>query len=646
MAVSSMQAVNVIGLMEHIDEAITVLGESGVFQPDEVTNFYKDVTGFTHLQTKNSYAEPLTNLKAALNLAKKKIPITDVSDFSPSFEELESFSETTTAEIDSLIDERETAKAKLDSAKHNLSIAEHFAGMDVEIQKVLDMEFMKARFGRLPKDSIQKLEAYKDNEYVDFAICTEDKTHSWGVYFAPIDMVDEIDKIFEGLYFEPTDLVGDNETPSQKIRDYKTAIPIYEQEIAEADKHMNEYFYANSDMISRYLSKLEELYLYAGIRSKALQHNNSFIIVGWVPDENKKELKKQLKQIRSIELDFSDAKDELDKHPPVKLKNCFLAKPFEYYTDMFGVPKYNEIDPTLFVAITYIVIFGIMFADLGQGFCLLLAGILMWKIKKMPIGKILISCSVSAMIFGTIFGSVFGFEHALDWFFAMLGFKEKPMQVMEPKHTMSIIFVAIGIGITLMVVAMLLNIYTSIRQRNLGSALFGTSGLAGMVFYCSVIAGIVCELFLGIHLMTIAYILGLIVLPFILIFFAEPLGDLVNGEKDWQPESWGGYIVENLFESIEVILGYVTNTMSFLRVGAFVLVHAGMMTVVFVLANTVGPEYSVGYFIVVIIGNIIVMALEALLVSIQVLRLEYYEMFSRFYSGEGRPFEPVKIKTE
>ena len=197
-----------------------------------------------------------------------------------------------------------------------------------------------------------------------------------------------------------------------------------------------------------------------------------------------------------------------------------------------------------------------------------------------------------------------------------------------------------------MVVAMLLNIYTSIRQRDLGSALFGTSGLAGMVFYCSVIAGIVCELFLGIHLMTIAYILGLIVLPFILIFFAEPLGDLVNGEKDWQPESWGGYIVENLFESIEVILGYVTNTMSFLRVGAFVLVHAGMMTVVFVLANTVGPEYSIGYFIVVIIGNIIVMALEALLVSIQVLRLEYYEMFSRFYSGEGRPFEPVKIKTE
>ena len=80
--------------------------------------------------------------------------------------------------------------------------------------------------------------------------------------------------------------------------------------------------------------------------------------------------------------------------------------------------------------------------------------------------------------------------------------------------------------------------------------------------------------------------------------------------------------------------------MSFLRVGAFVLVHAGMMLVVFVLAETVG---GFGYWAIVVIGNALVMVLEALLVAIQVLRLEYYEMFSRFYTGEGRPFEPVSL---
>ena len=640
MAVSSLQALNVIGLMEHIDEAITALGESGVFQPDDVSNFYDNVQDFTHLQTKNTFAEPLTNLKAALNQTKRSFPLTDVSDFSPSVEDLENFSAVTTADIDALIDKRETAAAKLNEVRQNLSVTSHFVGMGVEIEKVLKMKYMKARFGRLPKDSMSKLEAYRDNEYVDFAVCTEDKTHCWGVYFAPFDVVEEIDKIFEALFFERCNLVSENETPRERIEDYKKEIPALEANVKKAQAELDKYLDENKEQITNYLSKLEELYLYASIRSKALQYNNSFIIVGWVPTENKKQLSRKLKKIRSIEVDFSDAKNELDKRPPVRLKNCFLAKPFEFYTEMYGVPKYNEIDPTLFVAITYIVLFGIMFADLGQGLILSIVGLLMYKIKKMKIGKILFPCGLSAAVFGTIFGSLFGFEHQLDPLFRMVGFEEKPIEVMASKNTNTIILGAIGIGVFLLIIAMFLNVYTSFRQKNIGRALFSTSGIAGIILYCATVFGLVAELFLGMHVMTLPYILGLIVFPFLLVFFAEPLSDLVNGEKDWQPESWGGYIVENLFESIEVLLGYVTNTMSFLRVGAFVLVHAGMMLVVFVLAETVG---GVGYWVIIVIGNALVMVLEALLVAIQVLRLEYYEMFSRFYSGEGRPFEPVKL---
>ena len=148
---------------------------------------------------------------------------------------------------------------------------------------------------------------------------------------------------------------------------------------------------------------------------------------------------------------------------------------------------------------------------------------------------------------------------------------------------------------------------------------------------------------MGLQVFSLAYILCLVVLPYLLIFFGEPLGLLITGEKDWQPESWGGYILEHAIESIEFLLEYVTNTVSFLRVGAFVLVHAGMMTVVFVLAQT-AP--AVAYWPVVVFGNVFVMVLEALLVAIQVLRLEYYEMFSRFYSGEGRPYEPVKLNID
>ncbi len=640
MAVSSMQAVNVIGLMEHIDEAITVLGESGVFHPDEVTNFYSDIMGFTHLQTKNSYAEPLTMLKSSLNQTKRSFPLKDVSDFSPSLEELESFSATTTREIDALIDKRETSAAQLEQAKQNLSIAQHFSGLDVEIEKVLSMRYMKARFGRLPKDSLQKLEAYKDYEYVDFAVCTEDKTHSWGAYFAPKEQVEEIDKIFEGLYFEPAGLVGEDETPSEKIKEYEEQIPVLETEVKTAQKKLDKYLDENKEQITRYLSKLEELYLYAGIRSKALQHNNSFIIVGWIPTENKKQLKRRLKKIKSIELDFSNAKDELDKHPPVKLKNCFLARPFEFYTEMYGVPKYNEIDPSLFIAITYIIIFGIMFADVGQGICLSIVGVLMWKLKGMKIGKVLAPCGISSACFGLVFGSVFGFEHVLDAVYFTLGFKGKPIEVMTSESIISILLAAVAIGILLVITAMCLNVYSSIKQGNIGHALFSSNGIAGIIFYSALVFGMVAQLMLNWKVFNLPYIIGLIVIPFLLIFFEEPLGGLISRSPDWKPESWGSYILEHIIESIMVLLEYVTNTVSFLRVGAFVLVHVGMMMVVFVLADTAGP---VAYWPIVVFGNAFVMVLEALLVAIQVLRLEYYEMFSRFYSGEGRAFEPVKL---
>lgn len=643
MAVLSIRAVNIIGLTKYIDEVITVLGESGVFHPDEVSTFYTELQEFTHVPTNNTYAEHLTNLKSALNRTKFDCRVGEVNDYAPSAEELGSLSDSIAADIDLLSNKKEAVRAQLREAKRNYNVARHFSGLDVEIGEVLKLKYMKARFGKLPKDSMSKLSLYKNNQYVDFVVCTEDRTHCWGVYFTPADQAEKIDRIFEGLYFEPVELVGGNETPGQRIEIYKEQIPALEQELKEAQEKIDRYLKDNEEMISRCLSKLEEIVLYMGIRSKALQHGNSFIIVGWVPSENAGEIKKRLTKIRSVELDFSDAKKELDKRPPVKLKNVFFAKPFEFYTEMYGVPKYNEIDPTTFVAITYIIIFGIMFADLGQGFILSIVGWLMWKIRKMKIGKILLPCGISSMVFGTLFGSVFGFEHLLDPMYRSMGYKEKPFEVMASQNTNLIIFAAIGIGVMLLIVAMFFNVYSSLKQKNYGRALFSTSGVAGILFYGSLVFGLVSEMFLGIHVMTAPYIIGLVVVPFILIFFSEPLTELVNGEKDWQPESWGGYIVEKLFESIEILLSYVTNTMSFLRVGAFVLVHAGMMMVVFVLAETVG---GAGYWVIVVIGNALVMVLEALLVAIQVLRLEYYELFSRFYSGEGRPFEPVRFNAE
>lgn len=140
--------------------------------------------------------------------------------------------------------------------------------------------------------------------------------------------------------------------------------------------------------------------------------------------------------------------------------------------------------------------------------------------------------------------------------------------------------------------------------------------------------------------MNSAYIFGLIVLPLIVILFREVLGGFMEGKPDWKPEHWGETIMQNLFEVFEFILSYLTNTISFIRVGAFVLVHAGMMSVVFTLAEMFS---GVGFAIVVLIGNAFIIALEGLLSGVQSLRLEFYEMFSRFYNGSGHPFIPVAV---
>ncbi|MEE1076490.1 MAG: V-type ATPase 116kDa subunit family protein, partial [Acutalibacteraceae bacterium] len=375
-------------------------------------------------------------------------------------------------------------------------------------------------------------------------------------------------------------------------------------------------------------------------------NKDSFVLCGWVPAENLKAVEKKLDKVKSVEWHIDDASNHIEKSPPVKLKSNWFSKPYKFYVDMYGVPAYNEIDPTTFVAITYTILFGIMFGDFGHGIVLTIAGAIMYKLKDMKVGKVLIPCGISSSLFGILFGSLFGFEEAFDGFYeTVFGLEGKPIHVMG-ENIIDVIIASVAIGVLLVITSMCLNIYTSLKQKNMGKALFGSSGVAGLVLYSTACAGIVSLLVLKVNIFNIVTIPLLIVLPLVLIFMAEPFGRLVEGKKDWKPEKWGEYCTQNGFEMFEVILSYLSNTMSFLRVGAFVMVHAGLMMVVFILIELVGGVASIGGIAILVFGNLFVIALEALLVSIQTLRLEFYEMFSRFYSGSGREFTAIRLEKQ
>ncbi|MGE0003891.1 MAG: V-type ATPase 116kDa subunit family protein, partial [Candidatus Izemoplasmatales bacterium] len=184
-----------------------------------------------------------------------------------------------------------------------------------------------------------------------------------------------------------------------------------------------------------------------------------------------------------------------------------------------------------------------------------------------------------------------------------------------------------------------INIYLQYKKKKYVEMVLSHNGFAGLLFYLYFLGGLLLKLVFTINIFTaIPLILG-IAIPLLLIFFKEPIERKLHKKKMF-PSGFGGFFVEGFFELFEVVLSYVSNTMSFMRVGGFVLSHAGMMLVVYTLMGMVPA--GVASTIVFLIGNLFVMGLEGLIVGIQVLRLEFYEMFSRYYEGDGVPFTSLK----
>ncbi|HEX3038725.1 MAG TPA: V-type ATPase 116kDa subunit family protein [Caproiciproducens sp.] len=647
MAVLKVEVVSIIGRMADLDKVTALCGRSCVFHPDNALSFYSDTADFTPLNEENPYLQPLQQLTASLGGAKKKLELLSADEvekinFSP--DDFHSYVETITTSFNDLLKQRADAQEKIQYYTQQIEDFSHFIGLNLNLDEIQECEYIKVRFGSLPKESYSKLASYKENPYIVFFPCTSDDTHFWGVYFSPIDMVSEVDRIFASLYFEKTQLTEMTGSPELAVEGLRSKRDEEISKIQRVDEKFDELWKNSKEVCQKLYSWLTEQSVYFGIRRYAARYNESFILTGWIPAEKESLIKAELDKIESVEYSFEGAEEEKTHSPPVKLKNKALFKPFEFFIDMYGLPAYDEIDPTPFVAITYILLFGIMFGDLGQGICVSLVGWYMWNKMKMKLGRILIPCGISSAIFGTVFGSVFGFENALNPLYKLLlGMDEKPIEVMKPATTNMIIYSAVGIGVLLVIVAILINIYSSLRRKRYESALFGPNGVAGLIFYGSLIVGFGGQIVFGWKIVSPVFILCFIILPLVSMLFREVLGKLAERRPDWKPESWGEYITQNFFEVFEFLLSFATNTMSFLRVGAFVLVHAGMMMVVFTLAQM---GSGIGYLLVIIIGNLFVMALEGLLVGIQVLRLEFYEMFSRFFDGDGRPFDPVVVRAE
>ena len=256
---------------------------------------------------------------------------------------------------------------------------------------------------------------------------------------------------------------------------------------------------------------------------------------------------------------------------------------------------------------------------------------------KLNLAGIVSVAGLFSTFFGWMFGSIFGFEDIIEakWLRPISHMTNLPF--IGKLNTVFIVAVAFGMGIILL--SMVFHIINALRAHDAENAWFDANGLAGLVFFGSVTAVLV--LFMTGHKTPAGIVMAVMFgVPLILMVLKEPLAKKIEKSTEKMTEGKVMFFVQGFFELFETLLSYFSNSLSFVRIGAFAVSHAAMMEVVLMLA---GAEAGTPNWLIVVLGNLFVCGMEGLIVGIQVLRLEYYEMFSRFYKGNGREFKPYKI---
>ncbi len=367
--------------------------------------------------------------------------------------------------------------------------------------------------------------------------------------------------------------------------------------------------------------------------------SKAMFITGWMDIKEKQRVLTILQGICSDRF-ITIVSAQRDPDAPVRLMNLRLLRPFELLVKTFGMPANSEIDPTPLTAVTFVLMFGLMFGDLGQGLILALGGMILYRIAKKKgtsqgalgqAGGILIICGLTAAVCGMLYGSIFSNEHIM------------PALLFHPAtHIMSLFTMTILMGALFIIVGLGVNIINSLINSDYTEALLEKRGLAVLVCYVTIV--LLAVRYAGSGARPAPWVVGIfIILPLCLFCLRGVLGPALF--KAHKPHSMTEYGVETLMDILEISITMLANTVSFIRVGAFALSHAGLSIVTYTLAGIADPAMkSVTAIIIIVAGNIFIIGFEGLICGIQSMRLEYYEFFSKFFKGDGVTFTPFTLK--
>ncbi|MCD6416308.1 MAG: hypothetical protein J7M08_06395 [Planctomycetes bacterium] len=381
------------------------------------------------------------------------------------------------------------------------------------------------------------------------------------------------------------------------------------------------------------------------------------LISGWVPATKTRQLHERLRELtggRCVVRVSAPTDEEIERDQvPTEVKHSPLLAPFERLVQGFDVPSYAEIEPTLLFAISFLLMFGLMFGDLGHGLCLVVVGLLVKRrAARAPvrdIGHVILIAGVASALFGTFFqGSFFG-KSLLKWGFPLsLGLEPMRFEGGDAGGQVTrYMLLAVGVGVALISLGAVLNIINRLRRGDVAEGLLGRFGVVGVMFYWGGLAWMIKLLLAGSGRSDPWIVLPAIALPLLILMAHRPVRALLGRGKGEEGDLMMG-LFHGLIEGMETVMVYLANTFSFLRVAAFALSHAALCFTIFVLIGLVNalPGGIIWSAIVFAIGTAVLIALEGLIVTIQILRLEYYEFFTKFFHGQGVRYDPFRWKLE
>jgi len=364
-------------------------------------------------------------------------------------------------------------------------------------------------------------------------------------------------------------------------------------------------------------------------------------ISGWLPTDQVAPASSRLLQETEGRL-FLQVREpkETDVPPdevPVLMEDHPLIRPFQLLVTGFGFPRYREIQPTPLMAASFLVMYGLMFGDVGQGAVLAISGFVVSRRARSPqirdLGAIICMAGLAATVFGFLYGSLFGKEGVL------------PVLWISPiEDVVKMLVAPVALGILLISVGILMNIVNKFRSGDYFRAIVDRIGVVGIVLYWGAIGLGLRSVLLGSSSHLGLLIVLLIFLPLLVLFFRELVYEqfVHKGRESEGPlvALMGGGV-----DVMETLTGFLANTVSFARVGAFSLAHAGLCMAIFGVVSVVRvwPAGGLWSALVIVLGNAVVILLEGMVVFVQDLRLEYYEFFSKFFEGAGKRYKPFRI---